>query len=362
MEKINVMQVMPEFGLAGAETMCEALCYELLKTGKVNLTVVSLYDFHSPITERLEQSDIEVVYLNKKHGMDFSVTGKLVKLMKQRKIHVVHTHRYVMQYVIPAAVLAGVPGRVHTVHSVATKELGGSRRKLAKLFYRFCGVVPVAISPKIRDTVMLEYGMTKEQIPVAYNGSDLSKCICKETYAPDGAFRFVHIGRLTPLKNQALILQALKALHDRGLNVCADFIGGGEMEQEYKSLTHKLELDDIVTFHGLQANVHPFLHKADCFLLPSTYEGMPVTLIEAMGTGLPVIAAQVGGIPDMIEHEISGLLIDPELDELIAAMECMIGDMERRSRLGQAAKQGAEAFSARNMCRSYMEAYEASLR
>lgn len=362
MEKINVMQVMPEFGLAGAETMCEALCYELLKTGKVNLTVVSLYNFHSPITDRMEKKGINVVYLNKKHGVDLSLTGKLVKLMKQYKIHVVHTHRYVMQYAIPAAILAGVPARVHTVHSVATKELGSSRRKLAKIFYKHNRVAPVAISPKIRETVMQEYGMTEDQIAVAYNGSDLSKCITKDSYLPNGSFRFIHIGRLTPLKNQEMILHAVKRLKDRGLDICADFLGGGEKEQDYKTLTQELGLCEVVTFHGLQADVHPFLNRADAFLLPSSYEGMPVTLIEAMGTGLPAIAARVGGIPDMIEDQVSGLLIEPELEELVAAMERIVADEELRSRLGQKARVCADAFSAQNMCKGYMEVYHSCLK
>ncbi len=362
MERINVMQVMPQFGLAGAETMCEALCYELLKTEQVNLTVVSLYNFHSAITERLEQKGIEVVYLDKKRGLDLSLVGKLAKLMKQRKIQVVHTHLYVMQYAIPAAVLAGVPGRVHTVHNIATKEVESGRRKLAKLFYRFNHVVPVAISPIVQDTIIEEYHIPAEKIPMVYNGSDLSKCQSKDGYAVDGSFRFLHIGRLLPVKNQALILQAVKALKDRNLDICAEFIGGGEKEQEYRAMVQDLELGDVATFHGLKADVHPYLHQADCFLLPSVYEGMPITLIEAMGTGLPIVASRVGGIPDMIEDGVSGLLIEPELESLVSAMERIITDSELRARIGQAAKSRSKMFSASNMCENYMEVYRSSLR
>ena len=362
MEKINVMQVMPEFGLAGAETMCEALCYELQKTEQVNITVVSLYNFHSAITDRLEQRGINVVYLNKKSGLDLSLVGKLAKLMKQLKIQIVHTHRYVMQYAIPAAVIAGVPGRVHTVHSVATKEVEAGRRKLAKLFYRFNHVIPVAISPKVQQTIVEEYNLPATKIPVVYNGSDLSKCLPKADYAVSGSFRFLHIGRLIPVKNQALILQAVKVLKNRGLDIRADFVGGGEKEDEYRALVQTLGLENVVTFHGLKANVHPYLYQADCFLLPSVYEGMPVTLIEAMGTGLPIVASWVGGIPDMIEHEVSGLLIKPELEELVSTMERIIADGKLRTRIGEAAKDRAEKFSASNMCKGYMEVYQGCLR
>lgn len=362
MEKINVMQVMPEFGLAGAETMCEALAYELIKTGQVNLTVVSLYDFHSAITMRLEQHGIQVIYLNKKHGLDLGIVGKLAKLMKKHRIQVVHTHRYVMQYAIPAAVLAGVPARVHTVHSIATKEVEPGRRKLAKLFYRFDHVIPVAISPKVQETVVQEYGLAPEKVPVVYNGSDLSKCIVKHSYETNGVFRFVHIGRMLPVKNQSLIIRAISALKEQGVELRVDFVGAGEKEDAYKDLANTLGLADSITFHGLQANVHPFLHNADAFLLPSVYEGMPITLIEAMGAGLPIIAANVGGIPDMIEDEVSGLLIEPELDALTAAMKRLVEDRELRSNLGQQARIKAEAFSAASMCSGYMDVYRLALK
>ena len=118
---MKIVQIMPEFGLAGAETMCENLTYELIKLGH-NVIVVSMYDYHSPITERLEKAGVDVRYLGKKPGLDFSMIGKIKKLLKKNKVDVIHTHRYCAQYAIPAAITAGVKLRVHTVHNIAEKE------------------------------------------------------------------------------------------------------------------------------------------------------------------------------------------------------------------------------------------------
>ena len=361
MTKINVMQVMPEFGLAGAETMCECLCNELSKLDYVKLTVVSLYDFHSPITERLEEKGIEVVYLGKKSGMDFSITKKLTKLMKEKNINVVHTHRYVMQYAIPAAKRAGVKARVHTVHSVATEEVDKFRRLLAKIFYKHRNVRSVAISPRIRDTIYEEYGIDKNDIAMVYNGSDLSKCNPKSDYSANGKFSFIHVGRMVPVKNQQLIIEAAEVLKNKGYEFTVDFIGGGEKEQEYKDEVLKRGLEDFVIFNGLQSDVHQFLSRSDCFLLPSLYEGMPVTLIEAMGTALPIIASRVGGVPDMIEDGVSGILIEPNLEELVAAMQKIMDDQKLREAYGCRAKQKSVDFSATNMLEGYLRIYNEQL-
>ena len=130
----NILQVMPEFGLAGAETMCENLIYELMSTGDYRIVVASLYNFHSPITERLEDKGIKVYYLDKTQGADFSIINRLVKIMKQEQIDIVHTHRYVMQYAIPAAIWAGVKIRIHTIHNIAQKEVDSLRQKFAFFF------------------------------------------------------------------------------------------------------------------------------------------------------------------------------------------------------------------------------------
>ena len=115
--------------------------------------------------------------------------------MKEYNIDIVHTHRYVMQYAIPAAIMAGVKVRIHTVHNIATKEVDGYRRILAHFFFKHCSVIPVSISPLIQKSVMKEYHITNEQTPVIYNGSDLNKCLIKTDYR---ASNFWMLGCTTP--------------------------------------------------------------------------------------------------------------------------------------------------------------------
>ena len=146
---MKIIQVMPEFGLAGAETMCENLTRELIKLGN-QVIVVSLYTYHSAITDRLEQAGVDVRYLGKKPGLDLSMISKLRKIFASEKPDVVHTHLYVMRYVIPAARMAKVPRCVHTVHSIAQKENTMQGIVINKIFYRRGYSIPVALSSLVR--------------------------------------------------------------------------------------------------------------------------------------------------------------------------------------------------------------------
>lgn len=354
---MNILQVMPEFGLAGAETMCEALCYEIIKSGKHNLFVASLFDYHSPITDRLEQRGVRIIYLHKKKGLDVHMIWRLYRLMKERHIDVVQTHRYVMQYAVPAAVIAGVKIKIHTVHNIASKELGCMQRKLAGFFYKYCNVIPVSISPLVQKSVMAEYALNEHQTPVVYNGSDLGKCKVKNGYAASNPFTFVHIGRFCPVKNHRLMIEAAQCLKAEGYEFKINFIGGDGNEEQIKTEVKRLGLEKEILFSGLQRNVYPFLFHSDCFLLPSAYEGMPISLIEAMGSGLPIIASSVGGVPDMLQNGKSAILINPTVKELVDAMKKVYEDKELRMNLGCNAFEESKRFSAKQMFLGYDQLY-----
>ena len=350
--------VMPEFGLAGAERMCETLVLGLKKSQNYEVIVASLYNFHSSITDELEKNGVKLYYIGKGNGVDFRVIKRLATIMKMEKIDIVHTHRYVMQYAIPAAVLTNVKIRIHTIHNVADKEVDSFRQKLACFFYKYCSVIPVSISPIVQSTVIKRYSLEPNQTPVIFNGVDLSKCMPKMTYHNNGIFQFVHIGRFCTQKNHASILGAAAKLKREGYQFEILLIGGAGNEEKRQNEAREMELDRIIKFCGIQSNIYPYLNKADCFILPSFYEGMPVTLVEAMGTGLPIIASRVGGIPDMIKDKYSGLLIEPNSNDLANAMKLMMDNKELRVCLGMNALKDSERFSSIQMTEGYSKLYE----
>ena len=353
---MKVIQVMPNFALAGAERMCENLIYGLQQQG-IEVIVVSLFNQHSIITDNLEARGVKIIYLDKKLGFDFSIIKKLKKIFKAEKPDVIHTHRYSIEYAIPAAILAGVKKRVHTVHNLAEKENIKKARRLNKLFFKFFHVTPVALSPLIQKSIAKEYNINTKKIPIVFNGIDLSKCQSKKDYNLGPVIRILHIGRFEEQKNHIGLIEAFSLYHSIYTISVLRLIGDGEKKSEIESIVQEKGLKDSVEFLGLQENVYSFLEESDIFTLPSLYEGVPITLIEAMGTGLPIVATCVGGVPNLIESGKEGLLTSSDTKEISQMFVQFTENMELRKSCGQNAKEKSALFSNEMMAKEYIKIY-----
>lgn len=355
---MKIAQIMPEFGLAGAEIMCENLTYELINAGH-EVVVVSMYDYHSAITERLEQAGVEIRYLGKKPGLDVSMIPKMAKVFRETGTEVIHTHRYCAQYAMPAAMLAGVKRRVHTLHSVALIEnKKKAARKLNKFFYKYCRLIPVSLSEAVKDSTMEEYQLDPAAVPVIFNGINLAKCMPKDDYARKVNFKILHVGRFSEEKNHIGLIKAFGKFHASHPDSELWLIGDGGLRPEAEAFARDNGLEQTVKFLGLQSDVYGYMHDADVFALTSNFEGIPMTLIEAMGTGMPVVATRVGGIPDMLDDD-SALLVPVDVDAIADAFEKYYCDEALRQACGLTAAKLAVRFSAQVMAENYLKIYSA---
>jgi glycosyltransferase involved in cell wall biosynthesis len=356
-KKIKILQIIPTLGLGGAEIIVEHLSLALIEQG-FDVSVVSLYKEHSPITERLEAYGIPIFYLNKKKGLDLKIFFRLYKLFKKEKPDVVHTHLYSTTYATPVSIITGVPTRIHTIHSIAKKEVGWLKRKVNKFFYKFCSLIPVAISPAVQESVISEYGLLTKKIPLIYNGVDIKKCIPKKSYIGNKIQTIIHIGSFKEAKNHLGLLESFKIVHDHAPNTLLKLIGIGDLENSIEEKVKELDLEMDVEFLGLKSNVYPYLSESDIFVLPSIWEGMPISLIEAMATGLPIVATAVGGVPDMIENKVTGILVSTDNEQIARALLLLINDCNLREKLGIAARNVSKVFSSKEMASNYAKLYK----
>jgi glycosyltransferase involved in cell wall biosynthesis len=355
---MKILQVIPYFCFGGAETMCENLTYALKSLGH-EVCVVSLYPDRTPISARMEEAGVQITYLDKKLGLDVSMIPKLTKIIRQQKPDVVHTHLDVIKYAVAAAKLAGVRKCVHTVHNVADKEAEGKLQKIINsVYFKLGWSVPVALSPQVQGTIVDFYCMKAQQVPVIYNGVDLSRCLPKKDYRAEEVLKVIHVGRFNEQKNHRRLLEAFQMLTQSFPNAQLLLLGDGELMDETQQYTRELQLENKVSFLGSQSNVYPYLHEADIFVLPSDYEGMPMTIIEAMGTGLPIVATAVGGVPDMLSDGQSGLLTECTPEAVCRACAKLASDETLRKNLGTQAKQDSLRFSAQYMAQQYVKEYE----
>lgn len=351
---MKILQVIPYFCFGGAETMCENLTYALKAMGH-EVQVVSLYNDRTPIAARMEEAGVQIIYLDKKLGLDVSMVGKLQKIMTQFQPDVVHTHLNIIKYAALAAKLAGVKRCVHTVHNVADKEAESrSQMLINRTYFRLGWSVPVALSPLVKQSILDFYNL--KDAPMVYNGVDLSRCMPKTDYSLHGP-TLIHVGRFNEQKNHECVLAAfqivLKAYPDATLKL----LGDGERMEEIKALAASMDIAQQVIFVGSTTNVHPYLQEADVFLLPSKYEGMPMTVIEAMGTGLPIVASNVGGLSDMIDHGRSGFLVEVDAKATAEAVIKLLQSQSLRESFGREAKADSNQFSAQTMAEEYLKIY-----
>lgn len=353
---MKIMQIIPDLSLAGAETMCGILSEQLACMGH-DVEVVSLYSKKTPITENLEQKKIPVHFLRKKPGLDAGVIGRLAALFRREKPDVVHTHLYALKYAAAAAVLAGVKVKIHTMHNIAEKETTPKNRIISRFLFRHGMVVPVSLSDEVQKSVMQCYGIPAEKTPIIYNGIDIERFTPVNKQEKD-TINYLHIGRFSPQKNHEMLLEAFEKVKQELPLAELTLVGEGSGEKEIREMTARKHLQECVHFAGAQADVRQFLQNADVFVLPSKYEGMPMTIIEAMASGLPVAATRVGGVASMVESGKEGILTEVESDAFAQAMLKLGKSREMRMAYGKAGREKAEQyFSAKSMAEKYVELY-----
>ncbi|MBI4422525.1 MAG: glycosyltransferase [Elusimicrobia bacterium] len=166
------------------------------------------------------------------------------------------------------------------------------------------------------------------------------------------------VGRLDVQKGHAYLLEALAKLRVTH-PVKLLLLGDGPLRRELETRAKTLRVDQDVTFAGEVPDVSAWLSALDVFVLPSLWEGLPNALLEAMGIGLPVVATKVDGVPEVVEHEVNGLLCEPKSSQgLFVALQDLVVDAELRQRLGAAAKRTIkDRFKLADMIGNYEKLY-----
>lgn len=177
-----------------------------------------------------------------------------------------------------------------------------------------------------------------EKLDVCRLGVDPNLFRGREGAAPRGRFEILCVARLVPAKGQSILLAAVAKLIERGRKIHVSLVGDGPGRAMFEALTARLQIGGHVTFHGsiTQDRIREYLERADVFVLPSFAEGIPVTLMEAMAMEIPCVSTLVGGIPELIQSGVNGILVPPsDPDGLADAIANLMTDPALRARLGR---------------------------
>jgi glycosyltransferase involved in cell wall biosynthesis len=366
MSRLRVLQIVPTLVTAGGQRVAMYLAQHLDK-GQFEVEMVSLcpYSGNQFELEAIEHG-IKVHYLTKHLGFDADIFWEVQRLFQQFRPQIVHNHLHALYTLLPAMVFQRVPVRVHTIHSVADKEARGAHRFIQQVAFHNLGVIPVSISDVVEKTVHEIYGDITT--PVIYNGVDVvnaqfphshSQEWRREQQIPANAFVFAHVASFGLIKNQRMLVNSFSRVSMESPNAYLLMVGDGEQRDEISALVADLGISDRVKFTGIRSDVAQILNASDCFVLSSDWEGLPLSILEAMSAGLPVISTRVGGIPELISHGQNGLLVPPgDAQQLADAMLYACQHSEAAARMGQTSRAVAlERFDVREMARQYGALY-----
>lgn len=294
---------------------------------------------------------------------------KLVKLFKQERPDVIHTHVYFAATIGRiAARLAGVKVIIHHVHS--TYWHYSSKNLLVERFLSVFTDKIICVSRGVQNFVVSNERINSARTEVIYNGisrknvtGDLDSIKLTLGIQKDRLV-IAMVASLFKNKGHKILLEAIALLKERYSLITCLIVGAGPMESELKELVKQKNLDANVLFLGERQDVPEILSVTDIFVLTSILrEGQPLSVLEAMACGVPVIASRIGGIPEILCDQENGILVPAQEPQLLAdQIEILILDPAKRKRLGQAGKKTFdESFDAKIMIRKIEQLYEESL-
>jgi glycosyltransferase involved in cell wall biosynthesis len=331
---VRVLEVLATLKRAGAEHVATQLASRL----DAETAIVSLFD---PFPHGLDPG-VPVFYLGKRPGLDPRMYPRLARVIREFRPDVVHTHSYVMRYALPVARRTAL---VHTVHNLAEREVEAFGRLVHRVAWR-AGAIPVAVSAEVARSFRDVYGFEPKVIP---NGIDTAAYVrpgARERWRRAHGFTnsdrvVVSVARLDPQKNPLGLIEAFSRVPDAHLVMA----GAGRLG---------IDLPARVRLLGVVEDVPELLAAADAFALASDWEGQPVSVLEAMAAGLPVAATAVGGVPEVVEHGVTGLLVPRgDMRALGDAIAAVLGARA----MGEAGCRRAARFDLSRMVDAYAELF-----
>jgi len=315
MEKVKIMHLIGDLTKGGAERFVVDLCNELAKDNQYEVFLVSICanDEENTFVKDIHKA-VRYVSFNKERGFSLSVFIALTKWLIKANPHVLHSHLNGFEYLAFFLFVNKNTLCFHTIHNTAVAECPNFLIKsFRKIWYKSNKVNPVTISNdgsktyrayyKLNNDILIENG---RQDLVTSDAYPLLREKYKET---DDNFILVHVGRIAFEKNQELLIKAVQQFNAAEEKKCKLIIIGEVKDKRlYQHLLAVVNDDPYIEFVGGKHNVVDYLSIADAFCLSSIFEGMPISLIEALSIGCMPVCTPVGGIKQMIKHGKTGFL------------------------------------------------------
>lgn len=346
-EQIRVCHLISGDLWAGAEVQAYTLMRALRGTPGLALQAVVLNE--GMLSEKLREIGLGVAVIDERRYGFMTIKSRLARKLSADEVDILHTHRY-KENVLGGLVKdrCGIGGLVQTVHGIHEKLSG--LKKLKMKFYmsmndqltrnRFSRVI--AVSHEIESILNEKFG--KDKVATIHNAVDIDSI--KPSRSAEDARRELglrteqpligSVGRLVPVKGYDVFLKSAKLILEKQPEVAFVIVGDGPLRKELEIMARDMGLESNVIFTGFREDVLDLVNALDLFLVTSHHEGIPMSVLEAMALGKAVVSTNVGGMSEIIEDGVSGMLVQADNPGEIASKCLMVvTDRALGGRLGE---------------------------
>ena len=363
MTKPRVLQLVLSLSPGGTERLVIEICRHL--AGRIDSSVCCLDEPGSWAAE-LVPLNIPVLSLSRQPGFHPGLALELARVITARQVDVIHCHHYSPYvYGLLATVLHPRVRLVFTEHGRLSNRGPSRKRQMVNPMLACWPAKLCAVSADLKQQMVAE-GFPASRLHVVYNGIDAGEpprlSQRQATRAalglPLDAFVVGTVGRLDPVKNLSTLLRAHAVLATEHAGARLVIVGDGPDREALRAEAQGLNLADSVIFTGYRSDVRAVMPAFDAYANSSTYEGVSLTILEAMAATLPVVATRVGGNPEVVVDHETGRLVQGNARALAAALLELARNPMRRHNMGEAGRWRVKRhFSLDRMVQAYAAAY-----
>lgn len=363
MSRINLLHLITELEPGGAENLLLHIIRRLDK-GKFNVQVWYIYGAGT-LAEGMREAGAKVCDLSRKGRIDPLLPFRLFVRIRREKIRVVHTHLVHASIVGRiAAKLAGVRSIITTRHYAKYQKEKSLVSWVERKTVAFNDGI-IAVSDAVREHMVNRERCRPEKIRVIRNALDLGlfdSLVSGINSRRRGQFLLGAVGRLHPSKGYDILLRAIPLVTERFPRAKLMIAGNGREKHHLKQLCSQLRISNVVFFLGMKtsAEVKDLLGRINLFVMASNWEGLPIAVLEAMASGLPVVATNVGGLAEVVQHGQSGFLVPPGQPRVLAErINYLLENREVCAEMGKKGRRRVEAlFSSQRMITELESTYQ----
>jgi glycosyltransferase involved in cell wall biosynthesis len=358
------MQLVLSLSPGGTERLVLELCRRLANDVD---TIVCCLDEPGEWASEVARLNVPVFSLARRPGFHPSLSVRLREILKTHRIEVVHCHHYSPYvYGVLAAVLHPSVRVIFTEHGRLHGAAVSAKRRLVNPFLARWPARIFAVSMALKQDMVAE-GFPERSINVLYNGIELGQrplpadrvAMRASLGLPADALVIGTVGRLDPVKSLATLLEARALLAPRLPAAQLVIAGDGPERQALVERAHALGITATTHFTGYRSDVRALMAAFDIYVNCSTYEGVSLTILEAMATALPVVATMVGGTPEVVVDQETGLLVQPRPHAVASAIATLALNPQRGHKMGEAGRWRVKRhFTIERMVNDYAAAYQ----